>query len=101
MAVTIRLSRQGAKKHPFYRVMVADARRWRDGRFLEQVGTYDPSKDLALNLTAIDSWMKKGAQPSESVRDLIKRARKAAAAAPAAAPEAPKAPAAKKAPKSA
>jgi small subunit ribosomal protein S16 len=88
MAVTIRLSRQGAKKHPYYRVMVADQRRWRDGSFLEQVGTYNPGKDpvvLALDLVAVDSWIKKGAQPSQTVRELIKLARKNAAAAPAAA----------------
>ena len=81
MAVTIRLSRQGAKKHPFYRVMVADSRRWRDGQFLEQVGTYNPSaKETGLNLdlSSIDTWLRNGAQPSDTVRVLIKQARKAA-----------------------
>lgn len=83
MAVTIRLSRQGAKKHPFYRVVVADSRRWRDGKFLERVGTYNPGTEpvaLKLDLPRIDHWVSQGAQPSETVGQLIKRARKAAPA---------------------
>jgi small subunit ribosomal protein S16 len=87
MAVTIRLSRQGAKKHPHYRVMVADRRRSRDGKFLEWVGTYNPGKEpvaLNLELPRIDEWLQKGAVPSQTVKELIKRAR-AAAPAPAAA----------------
>lgn len=75
MAVTIRLSRAGAKKHPFYRVVVADSRRPRDGKFLEQVGTYDPSREAALDLQKdlLDAWMKKGAVPSQTVSELIKQ----------------------------
>ncbi|MEW5851676.1 MAG: 30S ribosomal protein S16 [Myxococcota bacterium] len=76
MAVTIRLSRQGAKKHPFYRLMVADSRRGRDGKFLEWVGTYNPGtkpETLDFELDRINEWIKKGAQPSDTVRNLLKR----------------------------
>lgn len=80
MSVTIRLSRHGSKKHPYYRVMVADQRKPRDGRFIEQVGRYNPCCDpklLDLDLAKIDDWMKKGAQPSDRVTKLIEEARKA------------------------
>lgn len=80
MSVTIRLSRHGSKKHPYYRVMVADQRKPRDGRFIEQVGRYNPCCDpklLDLDLAKIDDWMKKGAQPSGRVTKLIEEARKA------------------------
>jgi len=92
MAVTIRLQRHGAKKHPFYRVVVADSRRARNGKFLEWVGTYNPGKEpvaLDLELPRIDEWVKNGAQPSDVVRDLIKMARKRGVAAPAAAAATP------------
>lgn len=78
--VVIRLSRRGAKNRPFYGVMVADRRMPRDGRFIEQVGTYDPRTDKApinLKLDRIEHWQKKGAQPSETVSHLIKRFRAA------------------------
>lgn len=91
MAVTIRLARAGAKKHPFYRVVVADRRRQRDGKFLEQVGTYCPTKDpvdLKLDLLVVDAWLKKGALPSLTVGELIKLARKQALAGPATLPPA-------------
>ena len=76
--VVIRLTRRGAKNRPFYGVVVADRRMPRDGRFLEQVGTYDPRAEKApvsLKLDRIDHWMKTGAQPSETVSHLIKKFR--------------------------
>ena len=84
MSVKIRLSRHGAKKRPYYRIVVADARTPRDGRFIEQVGTYDPlTPDAALRLdqAKVDGWLKQGAQPTQTVRNLMKRAAKAASAA--------------------
>jgi small subunit ribosomal protein S16 len=80
MSVTIRLSRHGAKKRPFYRIVVSDRRYPRDGRYIEQVGTYDPSATtggLKLNREKIESWIKDGAQPSQTVSQLIKKAQKA------------------------
>lgn len=80
--VVIRLSRKGSKKRPFYHVVVADRRNPRDGSFIENVGTYDPKDTtLALNFEKIGEWISKGAQPSDTVRSLIKRAQKSAAAA--------------------
>ena len=79
MAVKIRLARHGAKKKPYYRVVVTDARSRRDGRFIEQVGRYNPCADptyLELDLEKIDTWMKNGAQPTERVAVLIESARK-------------------------
>ncbi|MDP2340788.1 MAG: 30S ribosomal protein S16 [Deltaproteobacteria bacterium] len=79
--VVIRLARAGTKKKPFYRVVVADRRDPRDGRFIEQVGTYDPRKQahgLALVVARIDHWIGHGAQASETVGHLIKRAKAAA-----------------------
>jgi small subunit ribosomal protein S16 len=76
MAVHIRLSRAGAKKRPFYRVMVTDHRSPRGGRFLENIGTYDPSKDpgqLVVDKERLDYWRKNGAVPSETVDRLLKR----------------------------
>lgn len=84
MSVKIRLSRHGAKKRPYYRIVVADARNPRDGRFIEQLGTYDPrtpSAAVKLDLAKVDGWMKKGAQPTQTVRSLMKRAAKEAGAA--------------------
>jgi small subunit ribosomal protein S16 len=80
MSVTIRLSRHGAKKKPFYRVVVSDRRYPRDGRYIEQVGTYDPAAaagGLKLDREKIETWIKDGAQPSQTVSELIKRARQA------------------------
>ena len=80
MSVTIRLSRHGAKKRPFYRIVVSDRRFPRDGRYIEQVGTYDPSATsggVKLNREKIDSWIKNGAQPSQTVSELIKKEKKA------------------------
>ena len=88
MAVKIRLQRGGAKHAPYYRMVVADSRKTRDGRFVEKVGIYDPNnkdegKQLELVLDRIDYWLSVGAQPSDTVRSLIKRARKLAPAEPA------------------
>ena len=76
MAVKIRLARFGAKKKPFYRVVVADSSFPRDGRFIEKVGTYDPRKDppeINLKGDRILEWIKKGAQPTETVEQLLKK----------------------------
>lgn len=76
MAVKIRLRRIGAKKMPFYRVVVADSRSPRDGRFIEEIGTYNPLTDPAtINIDAekADKWLKNGAQPTETVRSLLKK----------------------------
>lgn len=76
MAVHIRLSRGGAKKTPFYRVVVTDHRSPRDGRFIETIGTYDPSKNPAafvVDMARIEFWRGRGAQPSATVDRLLKR----------------------------
>jgi len=73
--VKIRLKRIGAKKKPFYRIVVADARSPRDGKFIEQVGTYDPKAEpSAINVDAekVKKWLKNGAQPTETVKKLLK-----------------------------
>jgi small subunit ribosomal protein S16 len=78
--VKIRLARHGAKKKPFYRIVVSDQRFPRDGRYIEQVGTYDPratTGGVQLNRDKIDAWIKKGARPSQTVSELIKREKKA------------------------
>ena len=78
--VVLRLSRGGAKKRPFYRVVAADSRCARNGRFIEQLGTYDPRKEsgqCVLKLDRIDHWLKVGAQPSDTVRSLIKKTKAA------------------------
>jgi small subunit ribosomal protein S16 len=80
MSVTIRMSRHGAKKKPFYRIVVSDRRFPRDGRYIEQVGTFDPnakSGGVKLDQTKIDTWIKKGAKPSQTVSELIKKTKKA------------------------
>ena len=79
MAVKIRLARHGAKKRPYYRVVVADARARRDGRFIDQVGRYNPLTDPAtidLDMAKVDEWIFKGAQPTDTVKRLIETARK-------------------------
>jgi small subunit ribosomal protein S16 len=80
MAVHIRLSRVGAKKAPLYRVVVADHRSPRGGRFIEKIGTYDPSAEkdaLAVNRERLDYWRGRGAQPSHTLVGLLKRQAKA------------------------
>ena len=75
--VKIRLRRMGAKKNPFYRIVVADSRCPRDGRFIEEIGTYDPLQNPALiqvDLEKAQSWIKNGAQPTDTVRGLLKKA---------------------------
>ena len=75
MAVKIRLTRVGSKKNPIYRVVVADSRSPRDGRFIEIVGRYNPQTDpstISLDAERIQEWIGKGAQPSDSVKRLMK-----------------------------
>ena len=82
MAVSIRLRREGAKNRPYYKVVVADRRSPRDGKFIETIGTYDPKKpghNSTLNIDRIEYWISKGAQPSDTVRSLIKKNKKATA----------------------
>ncbi|MDP4132631.1 MAG: 30S ribosomal protein S16 [Bacillota bacterium] len=78
MAVKIRLRRMGAKKNPFYRVVVADSRFPRDGRFIEEIGTYNPMVDpseIKIDAEKANKWISEGAQPTESVKSLLKRAK--------------------------
>ena len=74
MAVKIRLKRMGSKKKPFYRIVVADSRSPRDGRFIETVGTYNPltnPAEISLKEENIMDWLSKGAQPSDTVRNIL------------------------------
>ena len=76
MAVKIRLNRMGAKKNPFYRIVVADSRAARDGRFIEVIGNYDPSKQPAVvnvDEAKVLDWMNKGAQPTDTVKNLLSK----------------------------
>lgn len=76
MAVKIRLRRMGAKKAPFYRVVVADSRYPRDGRFIEEIGYYDPTKEpsvVSIDSEKAKSWIANGAQPTETVKSLLKK----------------------------
>ena len=78
LAVKIRLARHGAKKRPYYRVVVADGRMPRDGRYIEEVGRYNPltnPKVIDINLEKVDEWVSKGAQPTNAVAHLIDVAR--------------------------
>lgn len=77
MAVRIRLKRMGAKKRPFYRIVVADSRSPRDGRFIEEVGYYNPTtepKTVKINAEKVQDWLSKGAKPSDTVKVLLERA---------------------------
>ena len=77
MAVKLRLKRMGAKKAPFYRIVAADSRFPRDGRFIEQLGTYDPTKNptqVTLKEESILKWLNTGAQPTDTVRRLFSEA---------------------------
>jgi len=79
MSVSIRLRREGSLNNPYYKVVVADQRSPRDGKFIELVGNYDPKKageNANVDLSRIDYWIKNGAQPSDTVRSIIKKARK-------------------------
>ena len=76
MAVKIRLRRMGAKKNPFYRIVVADSRFPRDGRFIEEIGTYDPTKNpsvVNVDLEKANKWIANGAQPTDTVKALFKK----------------------------
>jgi small subunit ribosomal protein S16 len=81
MAVAIRLRREGSKNRPFYRIVVADSRSRRDGRFIEMIGTYDPMKkgddNSVVDLPKADEWIGKGAKASETVASILRKARKA------------------------
>ena len=77
MAVKIRLKRMGQKKAPYYRIVVADSRSPRDGRFIEEIGIYDPTKEPSVfnvNEEAAKKWLADGAQPTETVAKLLKKA---------------------------
>jgi small subunit ribosomal protein S16 len=90
MAVVLRLSRAGTHKAPFYHVVATDSRRSRDGRYLEDVGLYDPTQKperIELKTERVEHWLKMGAKPSQTVAMLVKRAKKLAP--PAAAAEKP------------
>lgn len=76
MAVKIRLRRMGAKKNLFYRIVVADSRYPRDGRFIEEIGTYDPLKtpaDVKIDADKAKQWIANGAQPTDTVKDILKK----------------------------
>ena len=75
--VKIRLKRLGAKKAPFYRIVVADSRAPRDGKVLDEIGIYDPTKEpseIKVNAESAQKWIQNGAQPTETVRSLLKKA---------------------------
>ena len=75
MAVKIRLARHGSKGNPFYRIVVADSRSPRDGRFIDRIGTYDPQKepsDIKVDEEKARKWLGKGAQPTDQVKNLLK-----------------------------
>lgn len=79
MAVAIRLRREGARNHPFYRITVADQRSPRDGKFIELIGHYDSKKkeeNFVIDLTRAEYWLSVGARPSQTVMSLINKARK-------------------------
>ena len=85
MAVSIRLRREGSKNRPYYRIVVADSRSPRDGKFVEIIGTYDPKQtghNSSFSVERAEYWISKGAQPSDTVRSLIKKQKKMAAAEP-------------------
>ncbi len=76
--VKIRLQRFGAKKAPFYHIVVADSRSPRDGRIVEQIGTYDPMKtpaEIKLDMAKVETWIKNGAKPTDTVKALIEKAK--------------------------
>ena len=84
MAVAIRMRQEGTKNRPFFRIVVTDSRSPRDGRFIETIGTYEPLQEGADNykvdLEKAEDWIAKGAQPSDTVKSILKKARKEAAA---------------------
>jgi len=81
MAVAIRLRREGTRNAPYYKVVVADKRSPRDGKFIEIIGNYDPKKkgtNYKIDVERVDHWVKNGAQMSDTVRSIVKKARKTA-----------------------
>ncbi|BCX49980.1 30S ribosomal protein S16 [Haloferula helveola] len=82
--VSLRLTRKGTKDRPYYKIVAVDSRKRRDGRYIEQIGTYDPMKDgdnWAVDLEKADKWLGCGAKPSDTVNSIIRKARTAAASA--------------------
>ena len=78
MAVAIRLNRQGSKNRPYYKIVVVDSRKRRDGRYIEQIGTYDPMQEgvnYTIDIEKADKWIANGAQPSETVGSIIRKSR--------------------------
>jgi small subunit ribosomal protein S16 len=78
MAVALRLSRQGAKDRPYYKIVAVDQRKRRDGRYIEQIGTYDPmvkGDNSTIDLAKAEKWLSVGARPSDTVRSIIRKAR--------------------------
>jgi small subunit ribosomal protein S16 len=83
MSVSLRLNRNGTKDRPYYKIVAVDSRKRRDGRFIEQLGTYDPSLEgtnFTIDLAIADKWLAVGAKPSETVNSMIRKARTTAAA---------------------
>ncbi|MBN8457155.1 MAG: 30S ribosomal protein S16 [Verrucomicrobia bacterium] len=81
MAVAIRLNRKGTKDRPYYKIVAVDSRKRRDGRYIEQLGTYDPlveGTNYLIDLEKTDKWLSVGAKPSETVASIIRKARTAA-----------------------
>jgi small subunit ribosomal protein S16 len=81
MSVALRLTRQGTADRPYYKIIAIDNRKRRDGRYIEQLGTYDPMKEglnYEINLESAEKWVATGAQPSETVSSIIRKARTAA-----------------------
>ena len=81
MAVALRITRQGSSDRHYYKIIAVDSRTRRDGRFIEQLGTYDPMKEglnYEIDLAAADKWLGTGAKPSETVKSIIRKARTAA-----------------------
>ncbi len=79
MSVSIRLTRGGAKKKPFYRIVVMDSRKRRDGAYLDKIGTYNPMTDpaeIVIDEAKLNNWIEKGAQCSDTVNSLVKKAKK-------------------------
>lgn len=79
--VALRLNRQGTKDRPYYKIVAVDSRARRDGRYIEQIGTYNPmleGTNYTIDLAKADAWIKNGAQPSDTVRSIIKKSRNAA-----------------------
>lgn len=92
MSVSIRLRREGTKNRPYYKVVVADSRSPRDGKFIEIIGTYDPKvqgENSTIKLDRAEHWMGRGARPSDTVRSLLKKNKARTAAAPEEAEPAP------------